>query len=225
MKVSLFEISYKKKLTFSPYTFFLQMYLYICTYGQTSPNLIFLLEITNAVSFGLKRRETFPHVISVQLKSQHPAYPDPACLAPPKQPTHSRLDEWFLPGRSQAPCQWATPFFPEDHSELTKSWHAPYSACLSSNSCSALSSVDGTEEKGYEKMPPLNEAVTAHLCLPTAFGWKAKVAHPSNPCRRTSALAGRAYSSAGQTASRPCMSQDLTPAAFRYFLVNWKVIW
>ncbi len=40
-------------------------------YGQTSPNLTFLLEITDAVSSGLKRRENFQHVISVQFKSQH----------------------------------------------------------------------------------------------------------------------------------------------------------
>ncbi len=40
-------------------------------YGQTSPNLTFLLEITDAVSSGLKRRETFQRVISVQIKSQH----------------------------------------------------------------------------------------------------------------------------------------------------------
>ncbi len=40
-------------------------------YGQTSPNLTFLLEITDAVSSGLKRSETFQRVISVQFKSQH----------------------------------------------------------------------------------------------------------------------------------------------------------
>ncbi len=40
-------------------------------YGQTSPNFTFLLEITDAVSSGLKRRETFQCVISVQFKSQH----------------------------------------------------------------------------------------------------------------------------------------------------------
>ncbi len=38
-------------------------------YGQTSPNLTFLLEITDPVSSWLKRRETFLHVISVQFKS------------------------------------------------------------------------------------------------------------------------------------------------------------
>ncbi len=40
-------------------------------YGQTSPNLTFLMEIMDTVSSGLKRRETFLHVISIQFKSQH----------------------------------------------------------------------------------------------------------------------------------------------------------
>ncbi len=42
-----------------------------CFYGQTSPNLTFLLEIMDAMSSGLKRRETFQRVISIQFKSQH----------------------------------------------------------------------------------------------------------------------------------------------------------
>ncbi|KAL0165753.1 hypothetical protein M9458_037597, partial [Cirrhinus mrigala] len=81
------------------------------------------------------------------------------------------------------------------------SWRAPYSACLRASSSSALTSVDGAEDKGYEKLPPLNESVAAHLCPPTAIGWKTKASHPSKPCRTTSALAGRAYTSAGQAAS------------------------
>ncbi len=39
-------------------------------YGQMSPNLTFLLEITGSVSSGLKRRETFQRVIRVHFKSQ-----------------------------------------------------------------------------------------------------------------------------------------------------------
>ncbi len=39
--------------------------------------------------------------------------------------------------------------------------------------------LDGAEEKGYEKMPQLDESMAAHLCPPTAIGWKAKAAHPS----------------------------------------------
>ncbi len=40
-------------------------------YGQTSPNLTFLLEIMDAMSSGLKKTETFQRVIRVQFKSQH----------------------------------------------------------------------------------------------------------------------------------------------------------
>ncbi len=65
----------------------------------------------------------------------------------------------------------------------------------------ALTSIDGAEDKGYERLPPQDESVAAHLCPPTAIGWKAKASHPSKLCRATSALTGRAYSVVGQTAS------------------------
>ncbi|ROL55046.1 hypothetical protein DPX16_20307 [Anabarilius grahami] len=121
--------------------------------------------------------------------------------APPEEPSRSLLDEWFLPGHRQAPRQRSAPFFPEVHQELTKSWRAPYSARLHTTHRSALTAVDGSEQKGYEHLPPLDEAVAAHLCPPTAVGWKTKRALPSKPCRTTSTLAGRAYTSAGQAAS------------------------
>ncbi len=121
--------------------------------------------------------------------------------SPPEEPSRSRLDEWFLPGRRQAPQQWPSPFFPEVHDELTRSWRSPYSARLRTSASSALTMIDGAEEKGYERMPQLDESVAAHLCPPTAIGWKAKASHPSKPCRTTSALAGRSYASAGQAAS------------------------
>ncbi|KAL0151921.1 hypothetical protein M9458_052773 [Cirrhinus mrigala] len=108
--------------------------------------------------------------------------------SPPEEPPRSLLDEWFLPGRRQAPRQRASPFLPEVHEELTRSWRAPYSARLRASSSSALTSVDGAEDKGYEKLPPLDESVAAHLCPPTAIGWKTKASHPSKPCRTTSAL-------------------------------------
>ncbi len=121
--------------------------------------------------------------------------------SPPEEPSRSRLDEWFLPGRRQAPQQRPSSFFPEVHDELTRSWRSPYSARLRTSASSALTTVDGAEEKGYERMPHLDESVAAHLCPPTAIGWKAKASHPSKPCRTTSALAGRSYASAGQAAS------------------------
>ncbi len=120
--------------------------------------------------------------------------------SPPEEPSRSRLDEWFLPGRHQAPQQRPSPFFPEVHDELTRSWRSPYSARLRTSASSALITVDGAEEKGYERMPQLDESVAAHLCPPTAIGWKAKASHPSKPCRTTSALAGCSDASAGQAA-------------------------
>ncbi len=60
---------------------------------------------------------------------------------------------------------------------------------------------DSHTRTGYEHLPPLDESMAAHLCPPTAIGLKARASHPSKPCRATSALAGRAYSAAGQAAS------------------------
>ncbi len=117
------------------------------------------------------------------------------------EPSRSRLNEWFLPGRRQAPCQRSSLFFPEVHDELTRSWSSPYSARLRTSVSSALITVNCAEEKGYEKMPPQDESVATHLCPPSAIGWKARATLPSKPCRTTVALAGRSYTSAGQAAS------------------------
>ncbi len=43
-------------------------------------------------------------------------------------------------------------------------WHAPHSSRIRPSAFSALTSVDGAEEKGYEHLPPLKESVAAHLC-------------------------------------------------------------
>ncbi len=110
--------------------------------------------------------------------------------SPPEEPSRSRLDEWFFPGHHQAPCQRSSPFFPEVHDKLTKSWRTPYSSRIRPSASSALTSIDGAEEKGYEHLPPLDVSVTTHLCPPTAIGWKSRASHPSKLCRDTSALAG-----------------------------------
>ncbi|KTF72896.1 hypothetical protein cypCar_00030813, partial [Cyprinus carpio] len=101
----------------------------------------------------------------------------------------------------QAPRQCSSPFFLKVHDELTRLWRVPYSVCLHTSTSSTLTSVDGAEEKGYQKLPPLDESVAVHPCPSTAIGWKAKATHPSKPCRTTSALAGHIYFTAGQVAS------------------------
>ncbi len=121
--------------------------------------------------------------------------------SPPEEPSCSRLDEWFLLGHHQALRQCLSPFFPEVHEDLTRSWCSPYSSRIRPSASVALTSVDGAEEKGNKHLPPLDESVAAHLCPPTAIGWKTRASHSSKPCRATSALAGCAYSAAGQAAS------------------------
>ncbi|KAI2656146.1 hypothetical protein H4Q32_012983 [Labeo rohita] len=96
--------------------------------------------------------------------------------SPPEEPPRSLLDEWFLPGRPQAPRQRASPFLPEVHEELTKSWRAPYSARLRPSSPPPSPLSTAPKRRGYEKLPPWMD-------------------------QTTSALAGRAYTSAGQAAS------------------------
>ncbi len=115
----------------------------------------------------------------------------------PEEPSRSRLDEWILPGSHLALSQRSSPFFLKVHDELTKSWCAPYSSRIGPSASAALTSVDAAEEKGYEHLPPLDESMAAHLCPPTAIGWKARASHPSKPCRATSALAGCTYSAVG----------------------------
>lgn len=72
--------------------------------------------------------------------------------------------------------------FLEVHDELTRLWNAPYSACLRTFTSSALPFADDAEEKGYKKLPLLDESVATHLCPTTAMGWKAKLSHLSKPC-------------------------------------------
>ncbi len=119
----------------------------------------------------------------------------------PEEPDPGLLDEWFLKGHRQpSPRRRPAPFLPAVHNELTKTWRAPYSARVNLSTAAALTTIDGAEEKGYSKLPPLEEAVVAHLCPPSTRGLKS-AAHPSKPCRMTSALANRAYAVASQAGS------------------------
>ncbi len=104
--------------------------------------------------------------------------------SPPEEPSCSRLDEWFLPGHHQALRQSSSPFFPEVHDELTKSWRAPYSSCIRLSASAALTSVDGERirapapsgwVRGHTSLPapgyriegegePSVQAVQSHIC-------------------------------------------------------------
>ncbi len=62
----------------------------------------------------------------------------------------------------------SAPFLPAVRDELTKMWRATYSARVNPSTVAALTTVDGADEKGYSKLPPLEEAVAAHLSPPSA---------------------------------------------------------
>lgn len=65
--------------------------------------------------------------------------------SPPTEPEWNRLDEWFLQPSlcCAAAPQRPTPFFPKVHKEVSKLWHAPYSAHAHVFGSALLTSVDG----------------------------------------------------------------------------------
>lgn len=108
---------------------------------------------------------------------------------------------WFLQsGCRVAAPQRPSPFFPEVHDEISRSWRSSYSARAQATGSLLLSSIDGADRLGYSKPPAVEEAVTAHLC-PVAHGRKSTPSLPSKPCRTTAYIADKAYIAAGQTAS------------------------
>ncbi len=99
-----------------------------------------------------------------------------------EEPSRSRLDECFLTGAIKPP---ANARHPSSLKFMTSSRYCGTSlTCLASgpSASAALTSVDGTEEKRYERLPPLDESVAAHLCPPMAIRWKARASHPFKLC-------------------------------------------
>lgn len=73
----------------------------------------------------------------------------------PDESAHGFLDKWFLPETHQQSSRHRpAPFLPAVHDELTKTWRAPYSSQVNPSTVAALTTVDGTDERGYTKHPP-----------------------------------------------------------------------
>ncbi len=96
-------------------------------YDQTSPNLTFFLEITDVMSSGLKRRQTFQHVISVQFKSQHLWwYGGHTCIQYGQLACFGRHYEcWKLLEQHRLPSRWRA--FQQDNAKphnaaITPAW-------------------------------------------------------------------------------------------------------
>ncbi len=125
--------------------------------------------------------------------------------APPAEPARSRLYEWFLQsdrGRIDAPRR-PGPFFPEMHDEIKKSWNMPLTSRVHNPGSSPPVFCGRSWQLGYAKLPPVEEAVAAHLCPSATANWRVgnNASLPSKPYRATENLAGKAFYAAGQTAS------------------------
>ncbi len=95
----------------------------------------------------------------------------------------SKLDERFLRSKS-LPLRRSLPFFPDLHTEVSRSWKRPFSARLFIPASDYYGNVAGLSECGY-------------LAPGAASSLKAPVL-PTKPLRGSSALLGKGYAAAGQ---------------------------
>ncbi len=120
---------------------------------------------------------------------------------PPEEPVRSKLDSWYFRSTRKADARTSVPFFPDVHEQLVKTWSAPQSARVHSNTQAMFSHVDGAEAHGYVRSPPVEETVAAHLCPAAAKSLGPDISLPSKPCRTAAHLANKAYASDGEAAS------------------------
>ncbi len=120
---------------------------------------------------------------------------------PPEEPVRSKLDSWYFRSTRKADSRASVPFFPDVHEHLVKTWSAPQSARVHSNTQAMFSHVDGAEAHGYVCSPPVEETIAAHLCPAAAKTLGSDISLPSKPCRTTAHLINKAYASDGEAAS------------------------
>ncbi|KAI2646369.1 Transposon Ty3-G Gag-Pol polyprotein [Labeo rohita] len=112
------------------------------------------------------------------------------------EPQKSKLDERFLRSRPP-PARRSLPFFPDLHTEVSRSWNAPFSSRLFIPASYNYGYVAGLDERGYRAMPRVEQTLASYLSPESASSLKAPVL-PSKPLRVTSALVGKGYTAAGQ---------------------------
>ncbi|KAI2656770.1 Transposon Ty3-G Gag-Pol polyprotein [Labeo rohita] len=111
-------------------------------------------------------------------------------------PQRSKLDERFLRSKPPPPMR-SLPFFPDLHSEISRSWERPFSARLFVPASDYYGNVVGLDERAYKAMPRVEQTLASYLSPSGASSLKAPTL-PSKPLRTTSALVGKGYSAAGQ---------------------------
>ncbi|KAI2668352.1 Transposon Ty3-G Gag-Pol polyprotein [Labeo rohita] len=112
------------------------------------------------------------------------------------EPQKSKLDERFLRSRPP-PARRSLPFFPDLHTEVSRSWNTPFSSRLFIPASYNYGYVAGLDERGYRAMPRVEQTLASYLSPESASSLKAPVL-PSKPLRVTSALVGKGYTAAGQ---------------------------
>ncbi|KAL0183550.1 hypothetical protein M9458_019246, partial [Cirrhinus mrigala] len=112
------------------------------------------------------------------------------------EPQRSRLDERFLQSRPPS-ARRSLPFFPDLHTEVSRSWNSPFSARLFVPASYNYGSVAELDERGYRAMPRVEQTLASYLSPGSASSLKAPVL-PTKPLRVTSALVGKGYTAAGQ---------------------------
>ncbi|KAI2663885.1 Transposon Ty3-G Gag-Pol polyprotein [Labeo rohita] len=88
-------------------------------------------------------------------------------------------------------------FFPDLHTEVSRSWNNPFSSRLFIPASYNYGHVGGLDERGYRAMPRVEQTLASYLSPAAASSLKAPVL-PSKPLRVTSALVGKGYTAAGQ---------------------------
>ena len=112
------------------------------------------------------------------------------------EPQKSKLDERFLRSRPPPPRR-SLPFFPDLHTEVSRSWAKPFSSRLFVPASNYYGNVAQLDEYGYKVMPRVEQTLASYLSPDAASSLKAPVL-PSKPLRTTSALIGKGYAAAGQ---------------------------
>ncbi len=112
------------------------------------------------------------------------------------EPQTSKLDERFLRAKRSPPTR-SLPFFPDLHTEVSRSWASPFSAHLFVPSSDYYGNVGGLKQRGYRAMPQIEQTLASYLSPIAASSLKAP-SLPSKLLRTTSALVGKGYTAADQ---------------------------
>ncbi len=128
----------------------------------------------------------------------------------------SKLDERFLNPKSLPPRR-GLPFFPDLHTEVSRSWDKPFSARLFSPNVSHYSNVVGLNEHSYGKIPQVEDTLAGYLSPGGVSSLKSLVL-PTKPFWTSSALVGKAYMAAGQAGA--CLHTMVVLQVYQVYLIK-----